>query len=154
MKIEITKAELDDIDFIKSIADANKDKIGFIRRNTLIEQQKRNWMIVAKIASKGVGFVSYRHRKDDQTTIYEICVAEDHRNNGIGTQLMNALVFEACELGKERIVLKCPSDLVANNFYANYGFLFKALEKGKNRPLNVWELLLKQIRQPSDSIIM
>lgn len=143
MDIELAKAALNDIECIKGIADDNRDKIGFIKRQVLMEQQKRGWLIVAKVNSDAVGFVSYRHRKDSQTTIYEICVVDEYQSNGIGTQLMDALVNETRGLEKDRIVLKCPADLSANCFYSKYGFVFKTFEQGKSRPLIVWELLLK-----------
>ena len=143
MKTELVKANPNDVKHIKIIADANKSKIGFVRRQVLLEQQKRGWLIAAKLDSQIVGFISYRHRRDNQTTLYEICVIEEYQGNGLGTQLMDALVNESRGFGKERIVLKCPAELPANRFYSKYGFLFRAFEQGKNRPLIVWELPLK-----------
>ena len=143
MDTELAKATPNDIECIKGIADANRDKIGFVRRQILLEQQKRGWLIVAKVDSQIVGFVSYRHRKDGQTTLYEICVVDECQASGIGTHLMDALVNESRGLGKDRVVLKCPAELSANRFYSKYGFLFKTFEQGKSRPLIVWELLLK-----------
>ena len=142
MKAEIIKATANDIEHIKTIADANKSKIGFIRRQALFEQQKRGWLIAAKINSQVVGFASYRHRKDNQTTLYEICVTEEHQGSGLGTQLMDFLVKESRSFGKDLIILKCPAELRANRFYSKYGFLFRAFEQGKSRPLIVWELPL------------
>lgn len=142
MEIELRKATSNDIEPIKCIADSNKDKIGFIRRQALIEQQKRGWLIVAELNLHIVGFVSYRQRKDNQTTLYEICVVAEYQNNGVGTQLIDSLIRESRDLGKIKVVLKCPADLDANQFYSKSGFLFKAFEQGKRRPLIVWELPL------------
>jgi ribosomal protein S18 acetylase RimI-like enzyme len=135
----IRKAEQKDLDSIKIIADANKDAIGFVLRPALAEAIQRRWVLVAEGNEQLVGFANYRHRQDQQTTLYEICVAEDYRGNGMGKALLNALVEESRRLGKTIIRLKCPAGNKANDFYDGLGFVRVGLEQGKRRKLIHWE---------------
>jgi len=132
----IRHAQPQDIDAIKAIADTNKHTLGFVLRPALLENIAKQWVLVAEIDTAIVGFLNYRHRKDRQTTIYEICVAEGHRGYGIGRLLINALKAES-----HVIILKCPSDIKANGFYAHLGFHLDRMEPGKRRTLNVWRLV-------------
>lgn len=144
MRFQVTKGMESDIIQIKGIVDVNRRELGFIRRSMLTEQHRHGWLMVAKTGSEVIGFVSYRHRTDGQTTLYEICVKQMYRRKGVGTALIAALCDEARRIGKERIILRCPEDLVAaTRFYKRYGFVLKNTEEGKRRPLNVWELLLR-----------
>jgi len=68
--IQIRKAEMGDLDTIKSLADANKAALGFVLRSALSAGIEKGWVLVAEISKEGlVGFVHYRHRQDEQTTI-------------------------------------------------------------------------------------
>lgn len=140
----LRKAQLNDLDAIKSLADANRYELGFVRRSALLSSIQNEWIIVAEQAGDVVGFVSYRHRQDTQTTVYEICVETTKRRNGIGHALIKALVMEATALGKSRIRLKAPTDLSANAFYLAVEFELINVESGKQRQLNIWEVCLKQ----------
>ena len=129
-----------DLGAVKRIADANKLALGFVTRATLAAGMRHGWLAVAESAGQVVGFVHYRHRKDSQTTLYEICVVEDWRRKGVGHLLLRALVAECASLQKASLRLKCPQDLQANKFYERLGFLLAGTESGKVRTLNVWEL--------------
>lgn len=138
----IRKATLEDIPSIKKIADANKNTLGFVMSPALAENIARGWGLVQVCAEcephKVVAFVNYRHRKDSQTTIYEICIAEDHRQRGVGRILLDALVQEAKERGKSFIQLKAIATIPANDFYRHYGFQLVGTEIGRKQLLNVW----------------
>ena len=138
----IRKARLDDLDAIKTIADANKEAIGFILRPVLACNIEYGWVLAAEMAHEVVGFVNYRHRQDDQTTLYEICVAAERRGNGVGRALIEALIEECRGKNKERIRLKCPIDNEANIFYDKMDFTQVGEEKGRRRKLVVWEYCL------------
>jgi len=135
----IRKATLQDLEAIKQIADANKKAIGFVLRPALAQNIGRGWVLVAEKDGLVIGFANYRHRRDEQTTLYEICVAEEHRGNGVGKALLEALIEEGHCLGKERLRLKCPVGNEANAFYANLGFEQAGRERGKNKELILWE---------------
>lgn len=135
----IRKATLQDLDAIKQIADANKKAVGFVLRPAIAQNIERAWVLVAEKHGLVIGFANYRHRRDEKITLYEICVAEEHRGNGVGKALIEALVEEGHCLEKERLRLKCPVDNVANAFYANLGFKQVGRERGKNRELILWE---------------
>jgi ribosomal protein S18 acetylase RimI-like enzyme len=138
-EITITKAELSDIDGIKQIADAHRKELGFVRRPTLIEAIDRSEILVAKQNGNTVGFVEYRHRRDEQTTLYNIAVFPEYRRLGVGRKLVQSLVNEAKERNKRYISLKCPEDLTANEFYEILGFQLQVIEPGKHRRLKIWQ---------------
>lgn len=138
----IRKATPSDLDAIKSIADAHRRELGFVLRPALAESIEREEMLVAENHQGLMGFVEYHHRQDEQTTLYHIVVAPDHRRQGIGRQLIERLADEARAAGKEFIVLKCPATLPANDFYACTGWSLAGSESGKYCPLNLWQLVL------------
>jgi ribosomal protein S18 acetylase RimI-like enzyme len=146
-KIQIRKAVSSDISDLKALADAHKNELGFVLRPALTRSVDNRSIIVAIPVNDQVlaGFVDYHHRKDSQTTIYHIVVASDWRRIGIGRELVEALRSEAMAFGKHRIVLKCPEDLMANAFYQSIGFRVAAVEIGKTRPLNVWQLTVTSL---------
>lgn len=139
--IQIRKATPRHLCQIKKIADANRQSIGFVLRPALLEAIQRHELFVA-IARNGriLGFVNFHHRLDEKTTIYELCVKDKHRGNGLGRRLIEAVAAESKALGKQQIQLKCPIALEANRFYSQVGFQHIAVEAGKKRRLNVWRL--------------
>ncbi|HIQ06285.1 MAG TPA: N-acetyltransferase [Anaerolineae bacterium] len=138
----IRKGRPSDLDAVKALADANKAAIGFVLRPALVAAIERGWLLVVEAEGAILGFANYRHRRDQQSTLYEICVAEPYRGQGIGRALMDALVAEAQALGKTWIQLKCPVDLPANRFYQRLGCELIGTEDGRRRPLNIWRLRL------------
>lgn len=130
---EVKNAELEDISGIKLIADKYTSEIGFVLKPALEENCKKGTLIVAKKDKKILGFCNFNKRKaDGVNVIYEICVDERYRGNGIARAIINAM--------ERPIRLKCPVDNESNNFYANIGFELVDVEDGKKRKLNVWEL--------------
>ena len=151
-QVRIRKAIEKDIDKIKLIADANKDTIGFVLRSQFEAALNRSELLVATTRNGIViGFANYHHRKDAQTTLYEICVKEEHRGNGIGRKLIRALVEESKDVGKKKILLKCPESLEANGFYRKLCFENIAKENGRKRRLNVWALDLN-FKEPGKEV--
>jgi ribosomal protein S18 acetylase RimI-like enzyme len=140
--VSVRKARAEDLDAVKALADANKASLGFVLRPTLAIGIQRDWLLVAERAGQVIGFVHYRHRQDSQTTLYEICVDEASRRNGVGRSLVQALAVESQALGKASIRLKSPTDLPANEFYQKLDFALVGTEQGKRRPLNIWEKLV------------
>ncbi len=128
------------LDSIKSIADGHKPELGFVRRPTLAKAITDGEVLIAELSGALAGFAHYHHRRDAQTTLYNIVVAERFRHRGIGAALMAEVHSEARALGKEYVLLKCPAELDANGFYCRLGFSLAYMEKGKHRPLNVWTL--------------
>lgn len=139
--IQIRKATPKHLCQIKKIADANKETIGFVLRPALLEAIQRHELLVG-IARNGriFGFVNFHHRLDEKTTIYELCVKEKHRGNGLGRRLIEAVKAESRAMGKHQIQLKCPTEIEANRFYSRVGFQQIAVVAGKKRRLNVWSL--------------
>lgn len=135
----IRKAESRDLSTIKRLADENRTTLGFVLRPALAAGIEQGWVLVAeKEDGELAGFVHYRHRLDEQTTLHEICVAERFRIKGIGRRLVVTVASEAAALGKTHIRLKAPVDIPANAFYLTIGFVLEHTEPGKKRPVNVW----------------
>jgi len=142
--ISIRKAEIQDLTAIKQLADENTIALGFVLRPALVAGIERGWLLVAERSNNEdvVGFVHYRHRRDSQTTLYEICVQQHHRRQGIGIALISALSAEASAFGKTHVRLKAPADIAANDFYQAVGFALAGMEPGRKRNLNIWNYVL------------
>lgn len=140
--VNIRKANLDDLESINIIANTHRRELGFVRKVTLAESISRKEILIIENDKHVIGFVHYHHRRDSQTTLYNIVVLPERRRQGIGKRLVDALVQEALSLGKQWIVLKSPSELPANEFYLGIGFHLWKKETGKRRKLNVWRLYI------------
>lgn len=144
MNILARKANIGDLKDIKKIADDNKRAIGFISHPIFKESIKRKQLYISLDGDQITGFINYRHRKDNQTTIYEVCVIGEFRLQGHGTALMDAVINESLSLGKKYIQLKCPADLDANIFYFNLDFMIESTRERTNfKKLIVWQYNLE-----------
>lgn len=138
----IRKSTLEDLESLNILVSAHKKELGFVRKVTLADSITQHNIFVAEIDEKIAGFVHYRHRRDEQTTLYDIAIASEYRLLGIGEALIHNLIAEAQALSKHIILLKCPAELPANAFYAHLGFEQLREEPGKQRKLVVWKLAL------------
>jgi ribosomal protein S18 acetylase RimI-like enzyme len=130
-----------DTNTIKAIADANRDALGFLPAAKVREAINRQQTFVAIVQGEIVGFVIYRHRiRDQQTTLYDICVKQTWRKKGVGQALLTTLQTECKQKERALIQLKCPTSLPANLFYAKFGFDKVGVDAGKKQALNIWEL--------------
>ena len=142
-EIVIRKAEAIDLDDIKTLADQHKRELGFIIRGALQKSIDSGEVLIAINPQRIVcGFVQFRHRKDEQTTLYNIVVIPSCRMKGLARHLIGTLVIESKQKQKAYIQLKCPVELPANDFYHQCGFSLVEREEGKHRQLNIWRLLL------------
>jgi GNAT superfamily N-acetyltransferase len=143
-KIIVRKAVLAELPEIKRLAAANSDSLGFVLRPAIEEAIKEKRIVIAEINSELIGFQEYYHRKRDlQTTLYHKCVAPQFRRRGIGTALVDAVVDESSDMGREFLLLKCPEFLPSNLFHKSYGFTLAGVENGRRRRLNIWKLDLQ-----------
>lgn len=138
----VRKAVSHDLLAIKAIADGNKSELGFIIKSALLVGIEKGWLFVIEQDNLLVGFIHYRHRQDTQTTIYEICVAQGYRGQGMGRLLIEAVIHEARMRGQTFILLKAIASLDANRFYEHLGFTCSGVERGKKQPLTIWRYLL------------
>src|SRR5437870_847427 len=110
--IEVKPIQLEHISKVKTLADTNRDSLGFNTGRKFEEVVEQARGMVALDDDQVIGFVIYRHRKiDRQTTLSEICVHKDHRGRHIGEQLVMTLVQECQKKSRSFIQLKCPVDL-------------------------------------------
>lgn len=139
--VEVRTAQVSDIGACKAIADQQRDAIGFLPRPVFTEAIQRGQLLVAVSSQEIVGFVRFNHRRRGvETALYDICVDTRTQRQGVGRSLMQALA-EACRRSERiAIVLRCPENLPANNFYSRLGFQRIAIEPGRRRPLVVWHL--------------
>ena len=141
-KYLIRRATVEDLDEIKVIADNNRKELGFVLRTSLQNSIINREIFVAERDKQVIGFVDYHLRKDHQATLYHIAVLADQRRQGVGRALLNVLRDEARKVGKQLILLKCPTDLLANYFYEAHGFQLVQTLNGRKRDLNIWQLPL------------
>ena len=129
------------IEGIKILADANRHIFGFITRGAFYDALQAETLIVATRGEEVVGFLRYHHRKRDlQTTLYDICVAEPERGKSLGQSMLTMLLDDCRRSNRTVILLKCPSQLEANAFYEKKGFCCISSLVGKRQRLNVWRL--------------
>ncbi len=138
---KISNACLSHLEGAKTLADANRHIFGFITRGAFHDAWQAGTLIVATQYDEVVGFLRYHHRKRDlQTTLYDICVAESERGKGLGQNMITMLIDGCCNCNRATILLKCPTHLAANVFYENLGFYCIDTLIGKRQKLNVWQL--------------
>lgn len=113
--ITIRPAGESDIPEIKKIADANKRYLGFTKGVILVASIAKTELHVAVLEKRIVGFIRWHKRRDDWITVYELCVDETYRKQGIGRKLMDAI-------GNGLVKLKCHFDNPAMQFYKRLGF--------------------------------
>jgi len=138
----IRRACVDDIDWIKRLADEHRDELGFVIRSEIERAVSKAEVFV----EPEIGFVVFHHRRDSQTTLYLIAVRE--KRKGIGKALVMAVIDDARRKGKEFIQLKCPVNLPANEFYKRLGFVLERVDEGKRRKLNVWRYYIDLSASP------
>lgn len=139
--IVLRKATAEDLDTLKHLVDRHKNELGFVIRSALERSIQLSEIIVA-INTDDIlaGFTQYHHRKDGQTTLYNIVVDKNYQRQGIGKRMIDKLKAEAKERQQHFILLKCPEELPSNEFYRNYGFTLSEIEKGKKKPLSIWRI--------------
>ncbi len=93
----VRKAQAEDLDAVKALADANRASLGFVLRPALADGIEAGWLLVAERGGRVIGFVHYRHRKDARTTIYQ-----SGSTNGINLITRRAMKFPGWEENKWR----------------------------------------------------
>jgi len=93
-----------------------------------------------------IGFVVFSHqslRGEENTTVYYLCTDKDHRGQGAGKLLMQAVASDARIRGKKTIDLKCPAQAPANHFYKSIGYkLWRSETNREGNRLNIWTMRL------------
>lgn len=119
---EVRLATVDDLGWVKAMADRHRVELGFVLRPALTEAIAREELLVVT----GKGFCHYHERRDAWHTVYELC-SEDH---------VGRLLLDAVPRPRQ---LKCPEDNKhANRFYFLAGGHLAAILPGKKRRLFLW----------------
>lgn len=125
---------------IKKIADRFKHELGFVNSAGLEVAESKGEL---EVLPNNIGFCHFHHRKDNQTTIYEIAILPERQREGWGRLLFYRVLASAIECKKSKIIAKCPVDLESNNFYKSLGFKLIATKPGKKRDLNIYEYTIE-----------
>ena len=125
----IRLAMMNDIDAIKQVAKDYTHELGFILRPALEAAVQRGELLYDPPTG---AFCHFHRRRDMVSVIYEICVPDEARGQGIARQMINMLLVP--------IQLKCPVDNESNKFYEHIGFKLVEVQQGKKRKLNLWRL--------------
>ncbi|OQA17397.1 MAG: GTP cyclohydrolase FolE2 [bacterium ADurb.Bin363] len=139
-KVVVKYATSEHLDQIKVIADKNRDSLGFIIRSAVVKAIDNKEVFVALYNDNVVGFLIFHLRKDQQATLYDICISKNFRGRSVGKKLAKRLIVEAKKHNKLYIQLKCPENLPSNEFYKALNFELVGKETGKKRNLNIWKL--------------
>lgn len=133
----IRRANPDDVPAIEKIARAYPKELAFVRRNSLQRAIDKGELFVADTGAI-IGFVSWHACRDGWSTIYDLAVAPDNRNIGVGRALLYAV---PCP-----IRLKVTADNErANRFYKGAGMSLADSEPGHNRTLNLYHMRVLNI---------
>jgi GNAT superfamily N-acetyltransferase len=145
----VQEASGEDAPAILALADVHRDELGAIiqHRQWLLQQLERGEVFVARTGEgKVIGFVVFSHqslREQENTTVYYLCTSKDHRGQGVGKLLMEAVASDARIRGKKTIDLKCPAHAPANYFYKSIGYeLLQSETDREGNRLNVWTMRL------------
>ena len=118
---------------------SHRDELGFVNEAQCREKDlytvKRNGRVV------GAALANHCVRKP-QTTLYEIAVREEHRREGIASELLTRLCRDSPHV---KLVAKCPESLPANEWYLATGWDLIGVDSGKNRRLHVYEYAIDTI---------
>lgn len=142
----IRRAEENDLDRIKQIANQNREFIGFVMKVALKEAIKNDSLFVYEDNNKILGFVHFHKRRDGWNTLHELVVDKHYHKQGIGKALFSCVPTP--------IRLKTTVD----NFHAMAFYTFNGMthirnEEGKKRSLAVFESLVgqeyQQVNEPS-----
>jgi len=141
--IAIMEMNSQHIDQAKRLADNNRDALGFVLRGSFVDAVQKGFAYVAVQGEHVLGFVLFHHRvRDTQTTLYDICVDEQHRGRGIGKALYDRVLQDCRINNREFLQLTCPAKLPSNAFYRNRGMTLHETKQGKTQMLNVYRLAL------------
>ena len=145
----VQEASGQDAPAIMALADVHGGEMGVIsqHRQWLFHQLEREEVFVARTnEGKVIGFVAFSHQslsQQETTTVYYLCTSKDHRGQGAGKLLMEAVAFDARIRGKKTIELKCPAQAPANRFYKSIGYELRQSETDpEGNRLNVWTIRL------------
>lgn len=120
----VRKAQEDEVLLVKKLANQNRYFLGpllplWIRKSI----EDRELDVACDRSGNIIGFIQYHKRRDGWTTIYKVCVAEDHRRCGVATMLIRGAT-------KGPASLRCSSKNPAIKLYKKLGF---KIQRGKNK---------------------
>ena len=140
--IEIRKMELTDLESIKNIFTSDFDN--FWSFNVLKEEldNEHSNYLLAKFNKEIVGFAGIKIVLDE-ADIMNIVTKKNYRGNGIGTMLLNNLIYLCSELGIKTINLEVSEEnLPAIHLYEKFGF--KIIGNRKNYYQSKNAILMKK----------
>ena len=143
--VSIRPGNVRDLFPAKQIYDCNKNELGFVIKPMILESIEKRWFIVVEINEDIIGLCRFRIKKNKTLKLYEICIGKAYRRQGLASKLMDYLVDYSAPFHLDKIELKCPVGLIANEFYRNYGFIKNDVESPKDkRQLNIYNYKLNK----------
>lgn len=136
-RFRIRRGTADDMTACDRIARQYDDELAFVRRDGLLKRAAQGRLHVAEVDGLIRGFVEYntptRGVNKRWNVVYHIAVERGWSGYSIGRNLLYSV---PCP-----IRLKCTTDnTTANRFYEGAGMRLAAMEQGRKRALNVWEM--------------
>lgn len=94
-----------------------------------VSHENNSYFIVAKLENRIIGYGGF-WLVVDEAHLVNLAVHPDFRRQGIGAQIMDYLLALAKQLGAKRATLEVrQSNLIAQSFYAKFGFIAVAFRK-------------------------
>jgi len=111
----------------------HREELGFVNRAQCREKDLYTETRGGEVV--GAALVNHCVQKP-QTTLYELAVDAEYREEGIATKLLQQVTRDTPH---SKIIAKCPKPLPANEFYRQTGWDKVMQESGKSQSLNVWK---------------
>ncbi len=125
-----------DISYIASLQDDNREAVGHLPKERLLQQISKHRVTIGRINGEPFGYMLCHGKRD--LIVSQACIQYDARRKLYGAQLAE---FSFSAFTPERIRLRCASDLEANLFWKAMGFTCVGHVPGgrrRGRTINVW----------------
>ena len=108
---------------VRRLADGHRAELGFLPTSAYEEAAAKDnlWVAVEKISQAFQGYVLLGGIHP-RMKIFQICVSSDHRDFGIGRELLSELTTYSTNHGYLSITARVSSRLKANQFWQKVGF--------------------------------
>ena len=146
MDLKIKYAGGKDLPFIDYLQKKNAEELSFYPISAFEKEVENERVLLALVNNQHAGYLYHGAiGLDRPLKIHQACIEYDLRGNWYGAALCSRLEEIGAIGGVKTISLRCGSDIAANVFWENMGFICVAVIKGgvvRKRDINVWQKLL------------
>jgi GNAT superfamily N-acetyltransferase len=150
VSFSIVKSHPDLLRYVAALQARNSNELGFLPRAVFEEQAARGQLFLGLLNGEPCGYILAGSGFQGVMRCHQVCVEFDVRRRLYGAMLVSAVEEYGESLGCSQIVLRCGSDLPANEFWKSLGYHLADTEKAGaarryRRRINVWSKPLHPI---------